>query len=206
MRVKTLLFAAGIAAVAASVAAAAPAQELTLQIQRFADGRTQFSGTIPSGQQGEYVTILAQKCGQASFTAFTGTTTDEGGHWHVDAYPTTSAAYRARWNNRLSPPVTVGVRPPVRINLTKEPGNRFRVWLFADSNLNGRFIALQRLSGGRWIHVRKARVFTAGAAGTAVRFETTFRVRKRGLRLRIVVPAKTAAPCNTAATTETFRS
>jgi hypothetical protein len=206
--VQIRLLIAGIAAagVFASIASAAPAQEVTLAVQRFPDGRVQFSGTVPNGRANEYVAVLAQKCGQPSFTSFTGATTEEGGHWHADAFPTTSAVYRARWNNQLSRPVTIGAKPPVRINLTKEPGNRFRVWLFADSNLSGRFIALQRLAGGRWIHVRRARVFSAGTAGTAVRFETTFRVRKRGLRLRIVVPEKTAAPCNSAATTETFRS
>jgi hypothetical protein len=206
--VKRRLLAAGILSVGVLVsgALAAPTQEVTLEIQRFPDGRVQFSGTIPSGQANVYVAVLAQKCGQPSFTSFTGGTTEAGGHWHADAYPTTSAVYRARWKNQLSRPVTIGLKPPVRINLTKLPANRFRVWLFADSNLTGRFIALQRLAGGRWIHVRRARVFSAGAAGTAVRFETTFTVRKRGLRLRIVVPAKTAAPCNTAATTDTFRS
>jgi hypothetical protein len=206
--VQTRPLVAGIAVlgVFASIAGAAATQEVTLAVQRFPDGRVQFSGTIPSGQANEYVAVLAQKCGQPSFTSFTGGTTEAGGHWHADAYPTTSAVYRARWNNQLSRPVTVGVKPPVRINLTKLPGNRFRVWLFADSNLTGRFIALQRLAGGRWIHVRRARVFSAGSAGTAVRFETTFKVRKRGLRLRVVVPDRTAAPCNTAATTETFRS
>jgi hypothetical protein len=206
--VKRRLFAAGIVAVGAlaTAALAAPTQEVTLEIQRFPDGRTQFSGTIPSGRAHEYVTVLARKCGQPSFIAFTGATTDEGGQWHVDAYPTTSAVYRARWNNRLSAPVTIALRAPVRINLTKLPGNRFRAWLFADSNLSGRFIALQRLAGGRWIHVRRARLASGGFAGSTPRFEATFTVRKRGLRLRIVVPAKTAAPCNAAATTETFRS
>lgn len=177
-----------------------------MEIQRFPDGRAQFFGTIPSRQANEYVAVLARRCGQPSFTSFTGATTEEGGQWHVDAYPTTSAVYRARWNNQLSRSVTLDLKPPVRINLTKLPGNRFRVWLFADSNLSGRFIALQRLAGGRWIHVRRARLGSAGSAGTAVRYEAKFTVRKRGLRLRIVVPAKTAAPCNTAATTETFRS
>jgi hypothetical protein len=206
--VRSRLFAAGIVVLGAfaSIAAAAPTQDVTLEIQRLPDGRLQFSGTVPNGRANEYVAVLAQKCGQPSFTAFTGATTEEGGHWHADAYPTTSAVYRARWNNQLSRPVPVGSKPPVRINLTKLPANRFRVWLFADSNLSGRFIALQRLAGGRWIHVRRARLESAGSAGTAVRFEAMFTVRKRGLRLRVVVPAKTAAPCNTAATTETFRS
>jgi hypothetical protein len=181
-------------------------QDITLEIQRHPDGRVTFFGRIPSGQANEYVTVLSQRCGQTSFTAFTGASTEEGGAWHVDAYPLGSAVYRARWNNRLSRPITIASRPPVRINLTKLPERRFRIWLFAETNLSGRFIALQRLAGGRWIHVRRARLASAGSAGSAGRFEATFAVRKRGLRLRVVVPAKTAAPCNAPATTETFTS
>lgn len=78
--------------------------------------------------------------------------------------------------------------------------------MFAQSNLNGRFIALQRLAGGRWTHVRRARLVSAGFAGYGGRYEATFTVRKRGLRLRILVPAKSAAPCNAPAATETFIS
>jgi hypothetical protein len=206
--VKSRVLAAGILATGALAAGAlaAPAQELTLEIQRLPDGRVRFFGRIPSSEAHEYVTVLSQRCGQQSFTAFTGASTEEGGFWHVDAYQPGSAVYRARWKNQLSRPVTIAVRAPVRINLTKLPGRRFRVWAFAETNMSGRFIALQRLSGGRWIHVRRARLASAGSAGTAVRFEATFVVRKRGLRLRIVVPAKTAAPCNAPATTETFSS
>jgi hypothetical protein len=170
------------------------------------DGRVRFSGRIPSGQANEYVTVLSQRCGQKSFTAFTGSSTEEGGAWHVDAYQPGSAVYRARWDNQLSKPITIASRAPVRINLTKLPGRRFRAWLFAETNMSGRFIALQRLAGGRWIHVRRARLASAGFAGYGGRFEATFVVRKRGLRLRIVVPAKAAAPCNAPATTETFTS
>ena len=202
------LFAAGIAIVGAlaSTAVAAPAEDVTLEIQRLPDGRVRFFGRISSGQENEYVTVVAQRCGQSGFTSFTGSSTDEGGEWHVDAFQPGSGVYRARWKDNLSRPITIALRTPVQINLTKEPRNRFRVWAFAQTNLNRRFIALQRLSGGRWVHVRRARLTSAGYAGSIGRFETTFVVRKRGLRLRIVVPAKTAAPCNAPATTETFVS
>ena len=177
-----------------------------MEIQRLPDGRVRFFGRISSGQAHEYVTVMAQRCGQSASTAFTGASTDEGGEWHVDALQPGSGVYRARWKDQLSSPITIALRTPVQINLTKLPGKRFRVWLFAQTNLSGRFIALQRLAGGRWIHVRRARLVSNGHAGSVGRFEATFAVRKRGLRLRIVVPEKTAAPCNSAATTETFRS
>jgi hypothetical protein len=206
--VNSRLFAAGIGVAGALVAtaAAAPAEDVTLEIQRLPDGRVRFSGRISSAQANEYVTVLAQRCGQASSTAFTGSSTEEGGFWHVDAFEPGSGTYRARWKNQLSEPITIALRTPVRINLTKLPGKRFRVWVFAQSNLSRRFIALQRLAGGRWTHVRRARLVAAGFAGYGGRFEATFAVRKPGLRLRIVVPAKTAAPCHAPAVTETFVS
>jgi hypothetical protein len=190
----------------ASGAVAASAQELMLEIQHLPEGRVRFFGRIPSGEAGEYVAVLSRRCGSRSFTAFTGASTDEGGVWHVDAYQPGSAVYRARWKNQLSSAVRIGTPAPVRINLTKLPGKRFRVWLFGETNMSRRFIALQRLAGGRWVHVRRARLASAGFAGYGGRFEATFVVRKPGLRLRIVVPAKTAAPCNAGATTETFTS
>jgi hypothetical protein len=206
--VNSRLLAAGIALAGAlaSTAAAAPAGDVTMEIQRLPDGRVRFFGRISSGQAHEYVTVLARRCGQSSFTSFTGSSTDEGGEWHVDAFQPGSGVYRARWNDRLSSPVTISLRAPVQINLTKLPGKRFRAWVFAQTNLNRRFIALQRLSGGRWVHVRRTRLASAGFAGSIGRFEAVFVVRKRGLRLRIVVPAKAAAPCNAGAATETFVS
>jgi hypothetical protein len=205
--VHSRLVAAGIALVGAlaSTAAAAPAEDVTMEIQRLPDGRVRFFGRISSDQPNEYVTVMAQRCGQEFATAFTGSTTEEGGSWHVDAFEPGSGIYRARWKGQLSNPVAIA-RTPVRINLTKLPGKRFRAWVFAQSNLSRRFIALQRLAGGRWIHVRRTRLASNGFVGYGGRYEATFAVRKRGLRLRIVVPAKTAAPCNAGAVTETFAS
>jgi hypothetical protein len=202
------ILAVGVLALAAfaSVSPAAPTQEMSLEIQRLPDGRVRFSGRIPSGQANEYVTVLARRCGQQSFTAFTGSSTDDGGLWHVDAFNPGNGVFRARWNNVQSNAITISAPAPVQMNLTKLPRNRFRLWVFADANLAGKFVALQRLASGRWTHVRRQRLATGGVRGFGGRFETTFVVRKRGLRLRVVVPQQAVAPCYAAATTETFRS
>jgi hypothetical protein len=201
-----------IGAVVPTSAAAPAADEVTLRAERFFEQssglfRIRYSGRISSGQANEYVTILHQRCGQRFSTAIGGATTGEGGSWEtvpVTGVTPQSGTFRARWKNHLSEPVTL--RSPVRIVLIKRPAREYLVRVLAESNLSGRFVALQRLAGGRWTHVRRARLTSYGFSGYGGGFEATFKVRKRGLRLRILVPAKTVAPCHDPATSQTFVS
>lgn len=206
--------AAGIAVfgVFAAAAVAAPAETVTLKVERFFEQefgvwRLRFTGVIPSGAANEYVAVLHQRCGQRFSTAIGGATTREGGFYEaIPRYgvPPQSGTFRARWGRQISEPVTL--RSPVRVSLVKEPGRRFRANVLADSDLSGRFIALQRLAGGRWAHVRRARLFPYGQGGYGSFYTATFKVRKRGLRLRILVPQNTAAPCHEPAASNTFVS
>lgn len=208
------LVAAGIAvfSVFSGAAVAAPSADVTLKVERFYEQesgvwRLRFTGVIPSGAANEYVAILHQKCGYRFSTAIGGATTREGGFYEaIPRYgvPPQSGTFRARWNTHVSEPVTL--RSPVRISLGKEPGRRYRVRVLADSNLSGRFVALQRLAGGRWTHVRRARLVAYGQGGYGSFYTAAFTVRKRGLRLRILVPEKAAAPCHEPAASQTFVS
>ena len=208
------LFATGVAVIAASsaTAVAAPSADVTLKVERIFEQqyglfRLRFSGAIASDAADEYVTVLHQRCGQRFSTAIGGATTREGGSWEAIprfGTPPQSGTFRALWRGQRSEPVTL--RSPVRISLTKLRAGRYLVQVVADSNLRGRFVALQRLAGGRWTHVRRARLVAGGFAGYAGYFEATFAVRTGGLRLRILVPAKTAAPCHEPAASQTFVS
>lgn len=199
-------------ALVAPTSAAAPANDVTLSVERFLEQssglfRLRFSGQIASGQANEYVAILHRRCGQRFATAIGGATTGEGGSFEtvpVSGTPPQGGIFWARWKNQLSDSVTV--RSPVRIILIKRPAGRYLVRVLAESNLSGRFVALQRLAGGRWTHVRRARLTSYGFAGYGGGFEATFRVRKRGLRLRIFLPEKSVAPCHDATASETFVS
>jgi hypothetical protein len=212
--VRSLLLAACALVIGAVVptSAAAPAQEVTLRVERFFEQssglfRLRYSGRISATQANEYVAILHQRCGQRSSTAIGGATTGDDGSFEtvpVTGLPPQSGTFRARWKNHVSDPVTL--RSPVRIVLIKRPGRRYLVRVLAESNLSGRFIALQRLAGGRWAHVRRARLTSYGFAGYGGGFEATFRVRKRGLTLRILVPEKTVAPCHDPTASQTFVS
>jgi hypothetical protein len=200
----------GVASLAPS-SAAARANDVTLSVDRFVDqfqiSRLRFSGTISSGQASEYVSVMFRRCTQPSFTAIGGATTGEGGAWEAVPVGTpspTSGTFRAQWKGQVSRPVTI--RSPVRIFLSRARSGLHVVRVVADANLSGRFVALQRLAGGRWTHVRRARLSSYGSAGFGGGFEASFRVRKRGLTLRFLVPEKTAAPCHLPAASRSFVS
>jgi hypothetical protein len=207
------------AAVLVSTAAAAPAADVTLAVDTYREPgsrflwRIQFSGTLASGAGGESVTIMGQRCGQNFSTAVAATTTRAGGFWQVtpdfpSIAPTDPATYRARWNDRLSEPVTI--RPPIWIGRpAKQPGRRWTVFVHArlgspaSRDLRGRAVELQRLAAGQWTLVRRARL---AAVGRFASFQVAFVVPARGLRLRVFVPAKTAAPCYGPAASTTWKS
>jgi hypothetical protein len=187
-----------------AAATAAPMQEITLQLSRSPDPVTKverifFRGAISSRAAGEQVTVMYQRCGFNFSTAIAAAFTQEGGVW--EAAPNAAVAsgtFRARWDNRLSSPVRY--RAPAHVFFSRQRGRKFRVAVTAEARLGGRFVALQRLAGGRWVHVRRIRLGLDGA------YTAEFRVPRRGLTLRIYVPEATAAPCYTASASQTVRS
>jgi hypothetical protein len=202
--VKRRLIAASlcVGAILSAAAVAAPGDEVTMKVQRLPDGRGRFSGTISSGAANEYVAITEEKCGSNIATSFGGASTERGGSWETEPFnPLGSATYRAKWGTHVSEPVTF--RVPVRLTLMHFQRGRHHVRVQADANLNRRFVELQRLVHGRWLRVRRARLEPAGAIFF---FQVWFTVRKKGLRLRVVVPAASAAPCHEPAVSESFRS
>jgi hypothetical protein len=194
----------------------ASAADVTLRVERFYDNacrcyKLRFSGTIASNRANEYVSVLQQRCGSASATAIAGASTEEGGSW--EAEPVTgarpgndSSTYRARWDGRLSEPLTFRANLP--ISLTRLPGGRYRVTvntLDTRQKIRGRVIELQRLAAGQWTRIRRARLVRApGSTGTS--FSAVFRVRARGLTLRAWAPSATASPCFAATASESWVS
>lgn len=211
---KRILF-VGAALAAALVAPATstlagPAADISLEVERYFDQQyggelLRFSGAIAKATPGESVTILHRRCGQGFFTAIDGTTTREGGRYETATGGTPqSGTFRARWNGSLSPAVVV--RTPVQIMVNRQATGRYLLRFSADSNIAGRPVELQRLAGGRWVRVMRARLRTYGVAGYGGGFEARFLIRKPGLRLRAVVPKQTAGPCHLAAVSRTFVS
>jgi hypothetical protein len=205
---------AGAALLTASTSAARdPAKaSLTLVVDRAYDPecycyRLRFRGAISPPAANEYIAITQRKCGLDFATSVAGASTRADGSWVAKSSvpESSSGTFRARWGRRVSKPVTV--RPQMRLQLTKLRAQRYGVTVStgdAQQEMSGRFVELQRLAAGGWRRVRRARLTAdRGAFGT---FEATFTVRKRGLRMRIVVPEKSAAPCFATTLSQTFVS
>jgi opacity protein-like surface antigen len=212
--VKRLLLAAGLAAALASPAAAVPTQNVTIHVERFFDPACQchklrFSGEIPSARPNEYVTIMAQHCGARSASAFSGASTRAGGSWSTEWWERGSATYRALWNGRLSDPVSVRVETRLTVNVTRQSRGRYHVAVLTSNSpqpMHGRVIELQRLAGGRWLTVRRVRLVARGSAGYGGGYVAMLKVRARGLKMRVFVPEKSAAPCFVESVSKTFVS
>lgn len=214
MKPRLALVGAVAAAAIAPIAAGGPAEGVTLEVERYFDPvcqchKLRFSGRIPSARANEYVAIMAQKCGARSASAFAGASTREGGSWSAEWWESGSATYRALWNGRLSEPVTVRVETRLTVNVTRQARGRYHVAVLTNNSpqdMDGRIIELQRLAGGRWLAVRRVRLVARGSPGYGGGYVAMLRVRTRGLKMRVFVPEKSAAPCFVESVSKTFVS
>jgi hypothetical protein len=198
----------------ASTGTAAPADDVTLKMDRFFDPmcnciRVRFTGAVSNGRAGEYVTVMEQRCGARFATAMAGATTGPGGLWEASPStyylhaPLVPGTFRARWKGNLSEPVAF--RPTIRVTVRRQRSGRYLTLVMAHATLRGEFLELQRLVGGQWKRVKYLRL-GAGSVNYGGNYWATFAVRTRGWTMRVFAPAETAAPCYTAGATQTFRS
>lgn len=198
----------------ASTGTAAPAEEVTLKVDRFFDPmcnciRVRFTGAVSNGRAGEYVTVMQQRCGARFSTSMAAATTGPDGLWealpstYYTAAPLTPGTFRARWKTHLSEPVPF--RPPLRVTVRRERSGRFLTLVPAHATLRGEFLELQRLVGGQWTRIKYLRLSPRNISYGGS-YWATFAVRTKGWTMRVFAPPETAAPCYTAGSTQTFRS
>jgi hypothetical protein len=132
---------------AASVSLARPAPLVVFGRQIMLSG---------GGQGGATITILAQSFGDGDFRPIATVRTDGGGRWSYSARPSIRTSYRASAGGAASQPVTVGVRPAV--SLIRIRGARLSTHVGAVKSFAGRLVQLQRLTQGRWVTIRRARL------------------------------------------------
>ena len=214
-----------LAACFGAVAASAP-ELVTLNVGKYRNANgilvTVFSGTVSTDAANEVVDVLGQDCGGGTgFRLISGTHTRAGGSWRVEnprsepPWGGTPAGppitYRARWRDQLSEPYFDTVAAPL---FFRKVGRRaWRVYTRPPSpgliKMKGRPVELQRLTGGSWRTIqRKPLVYKPRYAqfGGAFNHEAVFKVDRRGWRLRAFLPARSAAPCYLAGTSQEWRS
>lgn len=206
----------------AVVPAAAAAEAVTLEVGQYVDqsrGRVLvFSGTIASGAENEVVEVLGRDCVIKGDRLIAATRTMDGGRWRIEnpnpnppwnyTRVESGTTFRARWKGQYSAPQVW--RVPLNPSAKKIPGRRARrvhVNPYRAINLSGKVVELQRLSAGQWVRVRRARlVRKASFELGAFNHEAVFAVPTRGLTLRVLLPAKSAAPCFLAGASTQWRS
>jgi plastocyanin len=173
--------------------------------------KTTLSGSISSAQMNQKVSVLAQPCGQTAFSPLTTLTTGSGGAYSYVAQPARITTYQARWKNAASVPLTVKVRP--RIRLRKIAPHKFRATVWAAQSFAGKTATFQRYSAvrQRWILVRRFVLRAAGTTQLPINPTTlsrrTFRSKvKTALRVRVLLPQTQVGACYVAGTSNTVRS
>jgi hypothetical protein len=159
-------------------------------------------GVATGARAGDAVDILYKTCGPGTlgFTVFDSTRTAAGGSF--SSLPVGGGLWRVRWNGVLSNVVLA--RSYLVPNYYRLRRGIFYVELYTGSggqNLGGHFVELQRHNANdQWVRVGRARLRLvplqrARRGSLKPYYAAQFRVRTRGLRLRVYVPAATASPC-----------
>jgi hypothetical protein len=126
-------------------------------------GYVTLSGAVTGGQPGVSVSVLGQPLGGGSFVPVATVLSGAGGSWTYLARPTIQTAYQAAANGGTSAAaVTVGVRPAVSLNLISRA--RYLTRVRAGGPFAGKFVQFQRLAGGRWLTIKRARLNANSAA------------------------------------------
>jgi plastocyanin len=144
------------------------------------------TGFISSGATNQLVEIWSKPYGQSSPVKVADLRTVTGGGWDFPTIPKVLTEYYARWGNRQSVTVTVGVRPRITFN-RRAP--YFVVSARAQTSMAGRWVYVQRRSPlAQWVNIKKVRLGDTGAR----RFRITL---KRGRNvLRIFMTTNQAGP------------
>jgi hypothetical protein len=182
-----------------------------------------FAGVVNGAGAGEVVDVVGRDCGAKSgdIRLIVQTRTRDGGGYQVDNpeqvspfrwVPVQSGIeLRSRWNGQFSDPYVWKQAAPFYVGV--RTGKR-RVWTvhFAPRetflvNMKGRIVELQRQIGARWVRYARARLaYKPHLQYGAFNYEAKFAVPKRGLKLRAVLPAASAAPCYLKTVTPPWRT
>jgi plastocyanin len=119
------------------------------------------AGVISTGQPNQRVEIWGRPFSQASMVKIADVLTVAAGGFDWLTVPQTLSYYQARWGNRWSAVVTVGVRPRMTL-IRRAP------WFVTSAKvgapLAGRWVYVQRRSSlNQWVNIKKVRLGSSGA-------------------------------------------
>jgi hypothetical protein len=205
---KLLLVAAiGFAFTVTSVAAAPPSLTLSASATTVRYGTpSTLSGVLSTHRSGQQISLEGQTCGTNAFKKVTTATTTTNGAFMADVTPTINTTYRAKLKGSTSPVVLIKVKPIVK--LKKLSSRRFRASVTAGASFVGKYVTLQKRSGGRWVRVTRITLKSVVTTTAPTQVSSgTKRVKvKSRLRLRAMLTQSQAGTCYVKAASRTIRS
>ncbi|MDP9256480.1 MAG: hypothetical protein M3Q31_08005, partial [Actinomycetota bacterium] len=166
------------------------------------------TGELSTKKAGENVVVLAMPCGRSDLTKAATMQTTSGGEYTIGLRPGRNTDYTVQVGAVKSPPVTVKVRP--RLRLGRVAAHRYSLRVFAAQKFAGRYATLQRYnaSSGRWIFVKRVRLHTNSTnilptVISSVAFRSAI---KPGVRIRAFLPQLQAGSCYQPGTSNAIRS
>jgi hypothetical protein len=222
----TALACIGLALAGGVAAASSQAEPVTLSTREYTNPTSKLRvyvwyGQIASNAAGEDVEILGRDCHSKGFRLFAATKTSPGGGYEVEnAQPQppyqivdviSGTAFRARWRDQLSSTLLHKLPLPTVYVLQVPKKRAWRVIVNPApvyEKMAGKLVVLQRQRGGKWVAYKQAKLVHKPTFeyGGATNHEARFEVPQRGLKLRALLPAKSAAPCYHAKATGAWRS
>ena len=194
-----------------TVTGQAPADAVTLVAKPLTliyGSKATLSGILSNLKVGENVDVLATACGQTAATKVTTVQTTTGGAYTAVVTPLKNTVYSAKVKNTSSRPVTVKVRP--RLRLGKVAPHRYSLRVFATQSFAGKYGTFQRYNGTlrRWVNVKRVllRANSTGVAPTVIStaaFRSSIPAR---LRIRVILPQLQVGSCHAPGISNTILS
>jgi plastocyanin len=166
------------------------------------------AGKLASQLAGQSVDVLGQQCGATTSTRLGTVTTTTGGAFTFPTQPLKQTAYTVKLKNLTSSPVTVQVKPLLRLG--KVARHRYTLTVSAAQSFAGKYAVFQRYRRAtkRWVRVKRV-LLQANTTGVAPTVITSARFRSRiraGLRVRVALSQAQVGSCYVAGRSNTIRS
>jgi plastocyanin len=135
------------------------------------------TGAISSGAANQVVQIWGRPFGQTSFVKLSDVSTATAGAYDYPTAPAVLTEYQAKWGNRMSVSIAVGVRPRVTL-IRRAPW--FVTSVKAGTSFARRWVYVQRKSSlGQWVNIKRVFLGSSGAR----RFKLNLRPGRHALRI-----------------------
>ncbi len=195
-----------------SLSVAEPASPATLSLfARPSDAvyptKVTLTGELSTHKAGADIVVLAAPCGRSEATKATTMQTTGNGEYTISLRPDRNVVYTVQAGAVRSDPVSIKVRP--RVRLGRVGAHRYSLRVFAAVKFAGHVATLQRYNAarGRWILVKRVRLHanSTNILPTVISSVSFRAALPPHARLRALLPKSQVGTCYLAGTSNTIR-